>query len=266
MSLPDRGGTQASSWFTRLASHPDPSLRLFCFPYAGGGAAIYRTWPTGLTAPVELYAAQLPGRGGRMREPPLTRLGRVVGAVSREILPFLDKPFAFFGHSMGALISFELARLLRRENGLTPAHLFVSGRRAPQLPPDPRITYNLPEPEFLEEVRRLDGTPKEVLEHPELMAVMSPLLRADFEVVETYSYVPEPPLDCPVTVFGGLRDKDVGREVLEPWREQTASHFTLRMLPGGHFFLQSDRDLLLSLLSEELRRVRPQGERNLPTS
>ena len=167
---------------------------------------------------------------------------------------------------MGALIGFELARLLRREHGLMPAHLFVSGRRAPQLPRDSRITYNLPEPEFLEEVRRLDGTPKEVLEHPELMEIVSPLLRADFEVVETYSYVPEPPLDCPITVFGGLRDHDVGRDVLEPWREQTASHFTLRMLPGGHFFLHSDQSLLLSLLSEELLRVRTEGGRGLPTA
>lgn len=266
MSLAERGGKPGGAWFTRPVPNPGHSLRLFCFPYAGGGAAIYRNWPAGLQAPVELYAAQLPGRGARMREPALTRLGRVVGAVGREILPYLDRPFAFFGHSMGALIGFELARLLRREHGLTLAHMFVSGRRAPQLPSTSRITYNLPETEFLEEVRRLDGTPKEVLEHPDLMEIMSPLLRADFEVVETYGYAPEPPLDCPITVFGGLRDHDVGRDVLEPWREQTTSHFALRMLPGGHFFLQSDQELLLSLLSEELRRVRPEGGRELPTA
>ena len=165
-----------------------------------------------------------------------------------------------------ALADSQWDTLIRRLKTERCTPFLGAGASAPQLPLGYRITYNLPEAEFLEEVRRLDGTPKEVLEHPELMAMMSPLLRADFELVETYSYVPEAPLDCPITVFGGLRDQDVGREVLEPWREQTASHFTLRMLPGGHFFLHSDQALLLSLLSEELRRVRPHGERDLPTS
>jgi medium-chain acyl-[acyl-carrier-protein] hydrolase len=178
----------------------------------------------------------------------------MVHAISQAILPYLDQPFAFFGHSMGAMIGFELARLLRREYGLAPVHLFVSGRRAPQLGRVSPITYNLPEPELIEEVRLLDGTPKEVLENPELMEMMIPLLRADFEVVETYTYVPEAPLDCPITVFGGLQDSETGREMLEPWREQTSLNFTLSMLPGGHFFLHSDQRILLNALSRELNR------------
>lgn len=254
MSFPYVKSTTANSWFVKLMSNPKPSLRLFCFPYAGGNATIYRTWSSGLKAPVELYAAQVPGRGARMQEPPFLRLLPMVHAISQAILPYLDQPFAFFGHSMGAMIGFELARLLRREYGLAPVHLFVSGRRAPQLGRVSRIMYNLPEPELIEEVRRLDGTPKEVLENPELMEMMIPLLRADFEVVETYTYVPEAPLDCPITVFGGLKDNETGREVLEPWREQTSSNFTLSMLPGGHFFLHSDQPILLNALSRELNR------------
>ena len=153
---------------------------------------------------------------------------------------------------MGALIAFELAHKLRDEYGIVPAHLFVSGRHAPQLPETDPITYNLEEAEFIEELRRLNGTPREILENPELMHLMLPLLRADFEVVETYVYWPGPALDCPITAFGGLQDQEVSRKEVEAWREQSIASFSLRMLPGGHFFLHTARQLLLQMLSQEL--------------
>jgi medium-chain acyl-[acyl-carrier-protein] hydrolase len=201
---------------------------------------------------VEVIPVQLPGREGRLREPPLTRVAPIVEAVARDMQPYLDRPFAFFGHSMGAVLAFELARHLRRGQGREPARLFVSGRRAPQLAEDESCSFGLPEPEFIEELRRLNGTPPEVLEHAELMQLMIPVLRSDFEVCQTYRHVPDAPLRCPVAAFGGLRDASVTREALEGWRQHTAAGFTLRMLPGDHFFLNSNRPRLLEALSDEL--------------
>jgi medium-chain acyl-[acyl-carrier-protein] hydrolase len=154
---------------------------------------------------------------------------------------------------MGAIISFELARLLRREHKLLVTKLFLSGRRAPHLPDDELTTYNLPEPEFRAELQRLKGTPQEVLAQPELMTLMSPILRADFEVCQTYEYVPEPPLECPIVAFGGLQDEEVARAQLDAWREHTNSSFALRMFPGDHFFLHPSAPMLLRLIAQEQR-------------
>lgn len=242
-------------WLLRPPSNARARVRLFCFPYAGGGALIYRTWQARLPASVEVNAVQLPGRGNRMREQPFTRLEPLVRAATDALRPYMDMPFAFFGHSMGALISFEMARLLRREYDLMPSHLFLSGRRAPQLPDTEPITYNLPEAEFLDELHHLGGTPKEVLEHPELIQLMIPILRADFEVCQTYQHRSEQPLACPITVFGGLQDEEADRESLEGWREHTSSEFSLHMLPGDHFFLNISSALLLRSLSMKLHYV-----------
>src|SRR6185437_8848497 len=184
----------ATPWFTSKRPNARARLRLFCFPYAGGGPAIYRLWPQNLPTDVEICVAQLPGRGTRMREQPFTNLDALVQAATEAIKPLLDKPFALFGHSMGAMISFELARRLREQGQPQPSYLFISGRRAPQLPNDDPLSYNLPDTELRQELLRLNGTPKEVLEHPELMELMLPLLRADFSVVETYEYRPGVPL------------------------------------------------------------------------
>ena len=242
----------ASEWLTRPRPNPQARLRLFCFPYAGGNVHAFRKWPQQLPPGVEVLAAQLPGRGARMREQPYTSVTALVEELGVAVRPLLDRPFAFFGHSMGAIIAFELARLLRGEGGAAPAHLFVSGRRAPQIPDADPPTYNLPDAEFIEEVRRLNGTPPEVLEHPELMGLMLPLLRADFQVVDTYRYADGPPLGCPISAFGGLQDFDVTREQLEAWREQTTSGFVRRMFDGDHFFLHRAEPVLLATIARDL--------------
>lgn len=246
-------------WFPEPKSNPETRLRLFCFPYAGGGALIYRDWSAKLPSTIEVWPAQLPGRGNRLREPCYTNLGQLVEALSESILPYLDKPFAFFGHSLGALIGFELARELRRKQGVEPLHLLVSGHSAPQVPKKRAVTYNLPETALIEEVRRLNGTPKEVLEIPELMELMLPLLRADFEVAQTYAYMAGPPLDCPITAFGGLQDSHVTRDGLAAWGEQTTTAFAMRLLPGDHFFLHSAQAQILQMLVEELHQQPEQG-------
>lgn len=240
-------------------SHPQARVRLFCFPYAGGDARIYRMWSGSLPAFVDTLRVQLPGRSGRIRERPYRRLDEMVESLSHALLPLLDRPFAFFGHSMGAMISFELARYLRRNHCLEPAHLFVSGRRAPHLPSTEPPTYNLPDGEFLEEVRRLNGTPEELFEYPGLMELLCGVLRADFEVTQTYIHKEEAPLSCPITVFGGLQDHWITREQQEAWREQTLSSFSLNMLPGDHFFLRTVQPLILKILSSEIDRMSSVG-------
>ncbi|MBD1902832.1 thioesterase II family protein [Trichocoleus sp. DQ-A3] len=240
--------------------NPLSSLRLFCFPYAGGGALNFRTWSQGLPVGVEVCAVELPGRGKRILEAPFTQALPLVQAIAHALLPYLDKPFAFFGHSMGALVSFEVARLLRREYGMSPVHLFVSGRSAPQLPLQEPPIHSLPQPAFIEELRRLNGTPKAVLENVELMELLLPILRADFAVLETYVYAAEPPLQCPITAFGGLQDVKVSVDRLEAWRQQTSAKFSLQMLPGDHFFVQSAQPLLLQFLSRELNSISTVGK------
>ncbi len=246
--------TATKPWLASHQPNPFADLRLFCLPYAGGGAAIYRAWPDFLPISVELVPVHLPGRETRINEPPFTRLRPLVETLAAVITPHLDKPFAIFGHSMGALIGFELARQLRREHKPQPVHLFISGRDAPHLAGGCLHTFQLPEPEFVEEVRRLNGTPKEVLDHQELRKLVLPSLRSDFEIVQTYAYLPEPKLDCPISVFGGLQDR-IPRLQLEGWREHTNAAFSLDMLPGDHFFLRTSQHRLLDMLSHKLNHI-----------
>ena len=235
-----------------VVSKVQPRLRLFCFPYAGGGSSIFRLWSNGLPADVEVCPVYLPGRESRLNEAAFTQISPLVQTVAQVLHPHLNTPFAFFGHSMGALISFELARYLRRSHHRLPTHLFVSSHRAPQLPRLEPDTYNLPEPAFIDAVYRLGGTPQEVLQHEELVQMLLPTLRADFTLCETYLYSKEEPLTCPITAFGGEQDHTVSAQQLSAWREQTQSAFTLHMLPGDHFFLQKYQHLLLRALSRQL--------------
>jgi medium-chain acyl-[acyl-carrier-protein] hydrolase len=245
--------TAFDSWIAFRKPNPRARLRLFCFPYAGTGASIFRTWSDGLPADVEVCPVQFPGRGTRLKETPFTRLSPLVQALAQALLPLLDKPFAFFGHSLGALVGFELARQLRRQSGVQPVRLFVSADRAPQIPSRDRPIHALPEGEFLVELRRLNGIPGKVLEDVEVMQFMLPVLRADFAVYETYAYTTDSPLDCFISGFGGVQDHRVRRGDLEAWRDQTSVSFSLRMFPGDHFFLNTAQTLLLQALSQELR-------------
>lgn len=234
---------------------------MFCFPYAGGGTLPFRRWWQALPTYVDLCLVQLPGRETLLRETPLTSLTEVVEAVVPELLPYFDKPFVFFGHSMGTFISFELALLLRSRYQIQPAHLFVSGCRAPQIERTKPPIYNLPETRFLEELRRLNGTPEEILQSEELMQLMKPVLRADFEVSETYTYTQTTPLDCPITAFGGLQDPEATRTELKAWCEQTSAAFSLQMFPGDHFFLHSAQPVLLQTIAHQLQRLEANGNR-----
>src|SRR2546421_56050 len=239
----------ADNWLAHRVPRSQALLRLFCFPYAGGSASIFHSWSDALPSQIEVCPVQLPGRERRLREPPFTRLAPLLQALTQALRPYMNMPFALFGHSMGALISFELARELRRQDNSGPVHLFVSGSRAPQKPdPDPPV-HALPEEKFIEKLRRLNGTPEAVVQNPELMMLVLPILRADFALYETYVYLTEEPLNCPISAFGGLQDNRLGRDDLVAWRDQTRMSFSLDMFPGNHFFLHTAQTLLLSVLS-----------------
>lgn len=242
-----------SNWVIRSKLNPQAILRLFCFPYAGSSALVFRTWSEYLPASVEVCAVELPGRGTRFTETPFTCLKSLVEESAIALLPYLDKPFAFFGHSMGALVSFELSRLFRQKYSLSPLHLFVSAHRAPQIPNPNLPIYTLPEPALLQELCHLNGTPKAVLENAELIQLLLPIFRADFEAIETYIYQAKPPLECPITAFGGLSDTQTNIEQLEAWANQTTAAFSLQMLKGDHFFLYSAQSQLLQYITQQLQ-------------
>jgi len=225
---------------------------LVCFAHSGAGASTFTPWATVLPPAIEVCAVQLPGRETRLAELPFTRLEPLLSALLDAIGPQLaGRAYAFFGHSMGALVSFELARRLQAQ-GAGPVHLFVSGHPAPHLPDREPPIHALPEDQFLARLRQLNGTPPEVLEHPELRALLIPLLRADFAVCDHYTFTPGERLTCSLSAFGGLQDPHARRDELEAWRVHTCATFAVRLFPGDHFYLNSARPLLLRMVAREL--------------
>ena len=254
----------ANPWILRPRRQLPGGLRLFCLPYAGGAASAYRCWADGLPPEVEVCALQLPGRGSRIREAPFRRVEDLVPAIAEGLGPLLDLPFALFGHSMGAVVAFELARELRRRGSPAPVLLAVSGHQAPRRPDVEPPFSHLPDPAFLEEVRkRYDGIPPEVLAEEELLQLLLPVLRADIQVLENYSYAGEPPLDCPLSCFGGEDDRHVSLADLEAWRDETSGRLRVRTFPGGHFFLESARSEVLRALGEDLTPWSAAGSRDV---
>lgn len=227
-------------------------LRLFCFPYAGGGLAMFRDWPQSLPHFVDVCSVELPGRERLIGEPPPHSLPLLVERLAAAIEAWLEPKYALYGHSMGALVAFELARLLIRNGAPPPAALFVAAHRAPQLPDRREPLHGLPDARFTAELARLKGTPSDILTNPELMQIYLPILKADFMLSETYQYATGPRHGRPIIAFGGRDDAEVSEEEISAWCEQTTGRFRLRMLPGDHFFIHSSATELLTAISGEL--------------
>lgn len=229
-------------------------VSLLCFPNAGGGGSVYRTWANEAPPDLEVSWVLWPGRESRIREAPYASIDELVPALCEGIIRWLDREFVFYGHSLGAKIAFEVSRELRRRGHVEPHHLFVGACQAPQLPWPHPLLHLLEEGQFIEQVQRsYGGIPNQILEDPELRTLLIPGLRADVRLVETYRYRPEPPLNCPITVFGGASDRTVDDWALEAWRHQTCGAFRVHMVPGDHFFVHSDRRQLLSTIAGGLR-------------
>src|SRR5215475_13419703 len=226
-------------WFKSPPGKHPHGIELFAFPYAGGGIGAFHSWQNHLPSWIGIHLVQLAGRENRFLEPPASRAMEIVQPVSRAIAAIHRTPFIIFGHSMGAVLAFEVARQLRRISSSFPAALIVSGRCAPQLQPGiPRISHLDDAPLVSRAFELFGGIPPEVLENQELIELMAPVLKADLRLAEDYEYVAEPPLECPVAAYGGDRDPWASTHELDAWREQTRSGFVREQFPGHHFYLR----------------------------
>jgi medium-chain acyl-[acyl-carrier-protein] hydrolase len=248
--------TLLNAWIVRPKPNSKAALRLFCFPHAGVGTSAFRGWAEDLNCDAELCLVNPPGRESRLREGLFSSVTTLVPPLVENIAGYLDRPFAFYGHSLGATVAFETALELRQMGHPQPIHLFVGASKAPQLPwPHPPLR-SLPDDDFLSEIQRRYGPiPPEVISDADMRALILRVLRADITAVESYTFSKRAPLDCGIMAFGGLDDEMVARSALEAWRQQTSSDFRLHMLRGKHFFLQSARARLLELISDRLRMV-----------
>jgi surfactin synthase thioesterase subunit len=231
---------------------PDGGIQLFCFAHAGGGPALFRPWRGALAPDPVVRPVQLPGRESRLDETPFRRMADLLDPLCAALAPYLDRPYALFGHSMGAVVAYEVACHLP---GSGPACLLVSGR-APKLAPGWRPVHALPDDEFLAEIIRLNGMPPEVLGEPDLLDMVLPALRADYELSETYRPPPGQRLRCPVTAFMSTSDPDVGEQEMLSWQEVTTGDFAMRVFSGDHFYLKGGRPDVLSAVRDDLSRAR----------
>jgi medium-chain acyl-[acyl-carrier-protein] hydrolase len=239
---------ESTPW-VRASPARDASLRIVCLPFAGGGASIFRPWWS--MKDIQICAVELPGRESRFAERPFRDLSALARELATALGPFFDCPYALFGHSLGGLLSFELARELRRRAMPAPIRLFASACRAPQLPNRRKPISGLDDPLFLEQVARFRELPDEVID-PEVIKLVLPTLRADYEMYESYVYAAEPPFSFPVTALGGSRDDLVTAGDLVAWSFQTTGQFRLRVLPGGHLFLRTTPERVIQTVLAEM--------------
>lgn len=249
LTRPDTGG--GSSWLP-FGGKPDAPVRLVCLPHAGAGASLYRAWAAGLPAGVAACPVQPPGRERRRSEPLLRSAADVVRQLAPDIISIIRPPYAIFGHSTGALCAFELSREIRRLGGPPPAHLFVAGRQAPQLPMTPTELAGLPVAELAAVLRRLGGTPEDVLMNPGILTMIQPLLAADFAVNQTYRYRAERLLGVPITAFAGVSDPGAGPAEMAGWQDETTGPWRMVTLDGGHFAVFDHASAVLKHIADEL--------------
>lgn len=245
-----------SDWFIRPQPKLAPAARLICLPYAGGSAATYVPWAKSLPAQVELIALQPPGRGSRMAEAPHARMEALVAELMRVFPVLTDRPYVLFGHSLGSRVAFEVTLRCQVDGIPLPARLIASGSRAPHLTKRERPIHDLPDAQFVEAVRELDGTPEEILNNSELIQWLLPLLRADFRIADQH-VAPRTPLNCPLTVLAGTEDETVSPAEAEAWKELTTGEFDIHWITGGHFFVERNREWVLekvtALVTDSIR-------------
>ncbi|MEQ4715495.1 alpha/beta fold hydrolase [Nonomuraea sp. B19D2] len=234
-------------WLRCRTRRAMPRARVVCLPHAGGTAGFYLSWAANAPAGLEVLAVQYPGRGDRITEPCPTDLGELSHAIAAALAPLNDCPLVLFGHSLGAIVAYEVARTLQSAHGVDPAHLVVSGRRAPSDPPGGDV-HRWPDADMVDELVRLGGTDGALLRHPEARAVFLPAIRADFRLAETYRHRTGMEPRCPLTAVIGTGDTEVNAAQASRWAAHTTAAFSLRLLPGGHFYLLKEEDAVLAIL------------------
>ncbi len=252
-AAPVRAG---NPWLWLPRQRPGRELRLLCLAYAGGRPQVFSTWPSLLPPDVEVAAVELPGRGPRTRERPRTRVRPLVDELATAIESDLDTPYAIFGHSLGALLGFELAREVRARGLPSPLALLVASSPAPHLPMSAGSLAELAESAVAAQLEEL-GAPRASSLTAEAQSLLLPYLRADLELYDSYAYEAGEPLDCPVSAYGGRFDAVVAEADLAAWAEQTTASFGgVRLLPGDHFFLHAADGVLVQAVARELERLR----------
>jgi len=245
-----------SAWFIRPQPKLAPAARLICLPYAGGSAATYVPWAKLLPAEVELIALQPPGRGSRMSEAPHAQMQPLVAELMSVFAGITERPYVLFGHSLGSRVAFEVTLQCQLKGIPLPARFIASGSRAPHLPKRKLPIHDLPDAQFVEALRELDGTPEEILNNSELLQWLLPLLRADFRIADQH-LAPRRALNCPLTVLAGTEDETVSPPEAEAWRELTTGDFDIHWVTGGHFFVERNREWVLekvnTLVTDTLR-------------
>jgi medium-chain acyl-[acyl-carrier-protein] hydrolase len=237
-----------SHWVIVFNPQPRPRMRLVCFPYAGGDANIFRDWAVATPAGVEVIGVQYPGRGCNDYLPSISNCDEMVSQLRAELAPFLGIEFAFFGHSNGALISFEVARSLSAETKSRMRHLFLSAKSAPHVLDNRYKISGLDDENFVRAIREIGGTPSEVLNDAWLVKRLLPRLRADFALGETYVYRPSAPLECAVSILQGEYDDSVDSESANRWSELTTGRVRQCSIESGHFFLHTHKAQVLALV------------------
>lgn len=245
----------STKWYTAYPCDDPPLMRIVCFPHAGGNASGYHSWAGGLPGWCQVCAIQLPGRASRFTEASTTNFVELVPLLARAVGTLLDIPVAFFGHSLGAILAFEVSRELRRTRSVMPQRLIVAGRRAPHLADTDAPRHDCDDADLVAYLCENEGTPAEFLANKELLKVVLPVLRADLKLLKSHQFTEEEPLSCPILVYGGTADDESACGRLRAWRCHTTARFTLEMLPGGHFFVHSEKRRLVCSISGELQRA-----------
>jgi surfactin synthase thioesterase subunit len=253
-------------WFVVPKPKPNAQLTLFCFPYAGGSANIFMQWANALPDNVELVIIQAPGRGARMLESLYSDMSTLVTELTKQISPLLYKPYLFFGHSLGSRVAFELMNQIQKMGYPLPQQFIASGSRGPQDSCLKKPIYHLPNDKFIQELANLNGTPKIILENRELMELVLPLLRADFEMADTYCYKGNARFNCPITILGG-KDDSITIEQLHNWGQFFTKEKQILMLTGDHFFIDSHKELVIKevnkVIISTLKQLQPQSDLKL---
>jgi len=235
----------SKQWIT--CPHPklEARVRLYCLPFAGGGASIYNSWGKLLGSDIEVCPIQLPARENRYSENAYTNAELLAGVLAEKLKIHSHKPFAIYGHSMGALLAFELTRALQRNFGLIPEHLILGAHRAAHLPRNRQELHRLPDPLFIEKLSKLGGFPAEVLSSSELMQFLMPTLKSDFELCETYQFKKSELLNCTIHCFAGKHDIEASPDVMSQWKIHTNKNTISHVFDAGHFFIKSHQNELL---------------------
>ncbi|QED47030.1 thioesterase II family protein [Cytobacillus dafuensis] len=238
-------------WCLNKTFKSNPKMRILLFPYACGGASIYRTWHNFFPSEIEVIPIQLPGRENRLSEKPYTSIVELTDYLFETLKPLYDKPLALFGHSMGSLITYELSIRLEHA-GIIPAHLFVSAHSSPKKGKLGTNDHLLSDEKLISRLRELSFTPEPVLQNQDLMQLLLPMIRADFTMCETYDYKEHPTLNCPLTVFGGTNDREVSLNELDHWKPYTNASFSKVTITGDHFFVHDQASTIISNISEKI--------------